>query len=521
MRPIDYFDRAAEAHPEHPALIGGGVSFTYSEARARTEGIARGLYGAGFEFGEAVAVLAPNDVGAMLCVLGAIRAGGPWVPVNVRNAVSTNAAYMTYVRTRWLFYHSSVAPMVAEIRSQVPELKGVICIDAQDGDTPSLATFIARAEDTDIPDWNDPFGRPDHPISLWPTGGTTGPSKGVIMSNRSFGTLIEMGLRYFDIGEPPVHLAVAPITHAAGAMIIVLAGLSATSVILPGFDALEVLKAIDKYRVTHLFLPPTAYYAMLDHPQVGDFDYSSLRQMLIAAAPVSPDKFQAGIDVFGPCICQSFGQAESPMIVSWLPPEVVVAAVKGDHPERLKSCGAPTSACQVAILDDDGNHLPPGERGEICVRGPLVTPGYFERPEATAEARTFGWHHTGDIGYQDQDKYLYIVDRKKDMIITGGFNVFAAEVEAPILALPEITECAVIGIPDEKWGEAIKAICVLKAGETLSPDDVLSYCKQKLGGVKAPKSVEFWDAIPKTPIGKTDKKEIRAKYWTDKDRGVH
>ena len=162
-----------------------------------------------------------------------------------------------------------------------------------------------------------------------------------------------------------------------------------------------------------------------------------------------------------------------------------------------------------------------GERGEICCRGPLVTPGYFEKPEATEQARKFGWHHTGDVGYLDDDGYLYIVDRKKDMIITGGFNVFATEVEQPILAMAEVLECAVIGVPDDKWGEMITAVVVLKDGEALNAETVIDRCRPKLGGVKTPKAVEFWDAIPKTAVGKTDKKAIRKAFWGDSDRGVN
>jgi len=168
-----------------------------------------------------------------------------------------------------------------------------------------------------------------------------------------------------------------------------------------------------------------------------------------------------------------------------------------------------------------GNLLPPGERGEIVARGSLVTPGYYNNPEATAQIRSFGWHHTGDIGYRDEHGYFYIVDRKKDMIITGGFNVYSVEVEAAILALPEIRECAVIGVPDDKWGEAVKAIVVLKEGAALDEDKILAHCKEVLGGVKAPKSIEFRDQIPKTPTGKTDKKALRAPYWAGLERAVH
>jgi acyl-CoA synthetase (AMP-forming)/AMP-acid ligase II len=166
----------------------------------------------------------------------------------------------------------------------------------------------------------------------------------------------------------------------------------------------------------------------------------------------------------------------------------------------------------VAILNESGKQLDNGERGEICCRGPLVTPGYYKKPEATEEARKFGWHHTGDVGMLDEHGYLYIVDRLKDMIITGGFNVFSAEVEAPILAIPEVLECAVIGVPDEKWGEAIKAIVVLRDGMEITAEEILTRTRKDLGGVKTPKSLEFWPSIPKTNVGKTDKKAIREKF---------
>jgi fatty-acyl-CoA synthase len=523
MRPIDYFDRGVRLGPERPFLVSAGRQFSFAEAQAMTVDIAKGLYANGFEIGDSVAVYSPNDPTAVVCIYAVARAGGAWIPVNVRNAPGTNAQYMAYVDTRWLFFHSEVAREAAEVMENLPDLKGAICIDADDCGGVSLEAFRSSGSGVDIPDWSDPFSASDHVFSRWPTGGTTGPSKGVEMSNHAIVTMFELGLRHY-VGERTddiVHLAVAPITHAAGLMIGVFAAEGGTTVVHPGFDATAVLAAIQEHKVTHIFLPPTAYYALLGHPGVKDYDCSSLRQILVAAAPVSPDKFREGLDVFGPVICQCYGQAEVPMLISMLPPEVVAAAARGDHPERLKSCGKATSCTQVAILDDDGNAMPLGERGEICCRGPLVTPGYFEQPEATARARKFGWHHTGDIGYLDEDGYLYIVDRKKDMIITGGFNVFAAEVEAPILAMPEVLECAVIGVPDDKWGEAITAIIVLKQGASLTPETLMERCRPKLGGMKSPKAVEFWDAIPKTSVGKTDKKAIREKFWGDRERAVN
>ncbi|MGR8918456.1 MAG: AMP-binding protein, partial [Gammaproteobacteria bacterium] len=478
---------------------------------------------AGFASGDSVAVYSPNDPGAVVCVFACMRAGGAWVPVNVRNAAATNAEYMGYVGTRWLFFHSAVEVAAREVMAALPGLAAAVCIDRAVDGCASLEEFCAAAADFDLPDLSDPYGAPDAVFARWPTGGTTGPSKGVEITNANIVTMMELGLKHY-VGDDPddiVHLAVAPITHAAGLTTCVFAAVSGATVIHESFDAGAVLAAIEAERVTHVFLPPTAYYALLDHPDAARRDTSSLRMVLIAAAPVSPDKFRRGVEVFGPVICQCYGQAEAPMLISMLSAATVAAAAAGDHPERLKSCGQVTSCTEVGILDDEGVLLARGERGEICCRGPLVTPGYYERPEATAEARKFGWHHTGDVGYLDEDDYLYIVDRKKDMIITGGFNVFATEVEAPILALPEVLECAVIGVPDERWGESIKAVVVLNPGATVDGDGIVARVRDKLGGVKTPKSVEIWDAIPKTAVGKTDKKAIRARYWGDAERGVN
>ena len=319
----------------------------------------------------------------------------------------------------------------------------------------------------------------------------------------------------------PNDLVTAPLTHAAGPVSTACLSFGATNVIMPGFDALGVMENIQKHKITHIYLPPTALYAMLDHPRLKEFDFSSLQICLLVGSPVVPEKFKQAIGVFGDCVCQCYGQVESPLITTWLPPEVAAAAARGDHPERLKSAGKPTHPVRVGIMDDDGNLMPDGERGEIVVRGALVSHSYFELPEQTAEVRKFDWHHTGDVAYRDKDGYIYIVDRKKDMIVTGGFNVFSTEVEACVMEMNSVAQCAVIGVPHERWGEAIKAIVVPATGASVTEDEVIAHCKTRLGGVKAPKSVDFWDDIPKTANNKIDKKAIRAKYWAGSDRNVH
>jgi acyl-CoA synthetase (AMP-forming)/AMP-acid ligase II len=525
MRTIDYIDRGVDIDPDRTAIIDieGGEKYSFREMQAITHKIAWAMKKSGHKHQEPAAIYSPNAAGVLLTLLGLWRMGAIWIPVNARNAIDANIQYMNYVHCAFLFYHSKYREDALNLKRHVPSIRTLVCLDKEDGDIPSLEKFIADAGDEPYPDWGDAFGNLEDVVGIFPTGGTTGPSKGVIVNHLGWNTMLGIATNAWgrDI-QHPVCLVTAPLTHAAGPVSTAMLSVGATNVIMPGFEALGVLKNIDKYRVTNIYVPPTALYALLERPELHDYDYSSLRYMLLVGSPVSPDKMKRAVEVFGPCICQSYGQVESPMITTWLPPDVVAAAARGDHPERLASCGRPSYPVRVGIMDEEGHLLPPGERGEIVVRGPLVSKEYFDKPEATKEVRTFGWHHTGDVAYRDKDGFIYIVDRKKDMIVTGGYNVFSAEVEACVMEMDQVAECAVIGVPHDKWGEAVTAIIVPAANKgKLTAEDVIGYCKKRLGGVKAPKMVEFWPEIPKTPANKMDKKSIRAKFWSGSDRNVH
>lgn len=521
MRNIDYFDKSADLNPGRAVLVDGETRISYAEMRALTHRFARAMEASGAVRQEPAAIMSPNHGAVLTCLLGLWRYGAVWIPVNTRNALDANIAYLTYVRAAWLFYHSSYAEDAARVKAAVPTIRHMVCIDAE-GEG-SLDAFMAKDDgdgEVEFEDWGDPTGDPDELVAIIATGGTTGPAKGVRIPNRSWGALMET-IGNLMPAQDPVCLATAPLTHAAGPVAMAAVAMGSTVVTLPRFDAELVMDAIQRHRVTHMFLPPTALYTLLAHPRARDFDYSSLKYFLLAGSPVSPDKLKQAVDVFGPCMCQSYGQTEAHMIVTWLPPEVVAAAARGDHPERLLSCGRPSYPVRVELMDEEGQILPPGEVGEIVVRGGLVGGGYYELPEATAEARAFGWHHTGDVGRKDEAGFVYIVDRKKDMIVTGGFNVFSAEVEAAVMELDAVRECAVIGAPDEKWGEAVTAIVALNPGADIAEAEIIAHCKVQLGSVKAPKAVHVWDEVPRTPAGKFDKKAIRARFWGGEGRNVH
>ncbi len=518
MRPIDYFDKGADAFPDRDAILAADGTYrcTFREAQEASHRIARAMWARGMRGQERVALFAPNDPRVLLCILGLLRSGGAWLPVNPRNALDANIDYLNHVEAVWLFYHSSFAEELREIRSRVPSLEHFVCIDE------GLEAFMDEGSEADDIDWADAYGNPDWLVGLFPTGGTTGAAKAVQVGFLSWGTMTEMGARFWAPGdvEHPVCLSSAPLTHAAGVVALTLFNVGATNVVMPGFDAPAVLRNIERHRVTHMFLPPTALYALLGQPDVREHDYSSLRTFLLVASPVAPEKVREAVEVFGPCVCQSYGQVEAPMIMTWLDQATIAAAARGDHPERLASCGRASYPVKLAIMDDDGTLLPPGERGEIVCRSNLVNPGYYANPGATAAMRGGNWHHTGDVAYMDDDGFVYIVDRKKDMIITGGFNVYSAEVEAAVLELSGVRECAVIGIPHEKWGETVTAVVVLAEGASVTGDGVIAHCKSRLGSVKAPKVVEFADELPKTAAAKLDKKALRERYWEGSARQV-
>ncbi len=520
MRVIDFFDKAVAAAPERVAFIADEARYTYRDFQSYATRIACGIVERGLTEAGRIAVYSPNDVDAFACVLASFRANATWVPINARNALEANIDFMNLTECEWLFYHSTFAGNVAKIRAEVPTLKHLVCIDACDREIASLEAFMQATTLTAIPDIHYD---PHRMATILGTGGTTGRSKGIMWDNLTWATLIaETGLSIGLSPQPPVHLCVAPMTHAAGILTFMLTPQAPTNVVLDKIEPLEIMQAIERHRVTHLFLPPTALYAMLAHPRVREFDYSSLTHFLIAASPVAPDKLAEAVQIFGPCMCQCYGQVEAPMLITYLPPAELAAAVHEPAlRHRLKSCGKPCSLSLMGIMDDDGRLLPRGERGEVVVRGSLVAPCYYKNPQGTAEAHQFGWHHTGDVAYWDEDGYVYIVDRKKDMIITGGFNVFSAEVEAAINGHPAVENCAVIGVPDAKWGEAVTAIVLLRPGKTATDIEIVEFAKQRLGGVKAPKNVEFWPELPRSPVGKVLKTEIRKKFWANAERAVN
>jgi fatty-acyl-CoA synthase len=356
---------------------------------------------------------------------------------------------------------------------------------------------------------------PDDIAILNYTGGTTGKSKGALRTHRRAAGSSNAILSDFEIPDTPSYLAVAPISHVAGTKVLPTLMRGGTVHMLRGFDPDAVLKTIARERINFTLLVPTMIYVLLDHPALDKADLASLELLLYGASAMSPSRLIEGIERIGPVFSQLYGQTEC---------YPVSVLRKADHdpktPELFLSCGFPIAACDVKILNDDDRPVEPGEAGEICVRAPHVMSEYWKRPEQNAETLKNGWLHTGDIARADERGYIFILDRKKDMIVSGGFNIFPREVEDVLSQHADVALVAVVGVPDDKWGEAVTAVVVPREGARPSAEELINLVKARKGSAHAPKHIRFVSELPMTSVGKVDKKVLKAGFWVGRERMV-
>lgn len=514
MRLIDFFDRSAALSPDKPFVKQGDVARSYAQTSDSTHRIAAALARDGFGPGARVGIYTQNDWRGLEAILGLYRAGCVMVPINVRNAVAQNAEILGDLAVEVLFFHSNFAQEVAEVRAACPNIRAAICIDG--GAMPALQDWMAPPG-TRAPDL------PHDPQDLWTlysTSGTTGRSKGVRhLHLTNLVTSMDM-LHALQVHGPVRHLVVAPMTHFAGTFIFALTITGGTHILMDSAEPADILAAIERERAEILFLPPTLIYRMLAEPALHAHEYSSLHRFVYAAAPMAPEKLREAIAAFGPVMSNFYGQAEALGPISFLPPEDHRPDAGAPWDQRLMAIGRPSILRRVAVVDVDGHPQPPGKPGEVAVKSWGVTPGYENNPAATEEAFRNGWYLTGDVGIADDEGYVTLVDRKKDVIISGGFNIYPAEVERELLSHPDVLEAAVIGVPDPDWGEAVKAVIELRAGAEVAAEDLIALCKSRLGSLRAPKSVVFVETLPRNATGKVLKREIRAPYWEGRSRAI-
>jgi acyl-CoA synthetase (AMP-forming)/AMP-acid ligase II len=518
MAIIDFFDRGWRLNPAGAAYIQDERAYTYNEVGALSCRIANKLLALGLPKQTKGAVWSGNDVTAWTCTLGLWRANKVWIPVNPRSSAEDNRYIIDTFDCEILFFQNAYAPVVDSLRGALTKVKHWVCIDADLPWAPSLDSWLADASAA-MP--LVPYEM-DDVVMLTPTGGTTGTPKGVMNTHRSLQTFVGFTLMTcsYRNGEQPVNLAAAPMTHTAGVLSVPCTAQGGTVVVITKPDPATLIDSVARFRVTEFFLPPTVIYRLLETPGIGDADFSSLKYLMYGAAPMSVEKLKKAIEVFGPVMMGGYGQSEAPAGISHLrPDEHLVDGVLASD-ERLSSVGRTNPLVRVEIMDDGGRILPAGETGEICVRGDVVMKGYYKDPQKTAETIVDGWLHTGDIGHFDGDGCLHITDRKKDMIITGGFNVYPSQVEQVLWGHPAVQDCAVIGVPDEQWGEAVKAVVELNPGQSVPADELIALCKQRLGSVMAPKTVDFIESLPRSPVGKVLKKDLRQQYWQAAQRKI-
>lgn len=509
----DLLITALERNADRPALYLGDVVLTGGQMRDQISSFGQALESLGVGKGSTVAMLSKNrpevliSVGSQMILGCRNTALAPMGSLDDHSYILGDAEIETLI-----FDPTAFQGRAAELKAAVPTLKNLFSLGPSEVgvDILELAkTFAPQRLVAAAVDGDDPS-------SMVYTGGTTGKPKGVVNTFRSGVTLPQIQMAEWQFPDEMRFLACTPLSHAGMAFFVPTLMRGGSLVVLPAFEPGAVLEAIEKYKITSTMLVPTMIYMLLDHPDLETRDVSSLQTLFYGAAAMSPSRLQEGIAKLGPIFFQYFGQSECGMTITVMRKE----EHDPENVERLASCGRPVPWLDVRLLDDDLNEVAQGELGEICVRGPLVMKEYWRKPQETAEALRGGWLHTGDIARADKDGFLYIVDRKKDMIVTGGFNVFPREIEDVISGHPAVASVAVVGVPDEKWGEAVKACVVLRDGQTVESAELVERVRSAKGSVHAPKSVDFVDALPLTPLGKLDKKALRAQFWEGAARSV-
>ena len=498
---------------DRPCLHLGDKTATYSEVRARTSQYAQALASKGLGVGSTVAVLSANRPEVLYNMAAASITGCRSTPLHPLGSAADHAYVLTDAGIETLVFDGAVFDgRAAEMAERVPTLKHLLAF----GSSTVGEDYAALADGFEPQPLTPPDVAPEDVCALIYTGGTTGHPKGVMGTYRSAACMTMIQMAEWEWPDEIRFLVATPLSHAAGAVFVPTILNGGALYVLDSFSPDVFFDAVERHRITTTMLVPVMLYVLLDNPRATEADLSSLKTVFYGASAISPTRLEEALEKWGPIFFQFYGQSEAPMTLTVLR--------KGEHdpsvPGRLASCGRPVPWVHVALLDDDDRQVAEGEAGEICVRCPMVMTGYWQMPEQTAEVFSGGWLHTGDIGRFDEDGYLTIVDRTKDMIVTGGFNVFPRELEDVLATHPAVAQAAVIGVPDDRWGEAVKAVIVLRPNAVATDEELIALVKNAKGSVQAPKSVDFVDQIPCSALGKPDKKALRAKYWGDRDRGV-
>ena len=504
----------ARIRPQETAIWFEGQETSFAEIDARSNQVANALLAANVEPGDRIAYLGKNMDVYYEIMFGTAKVRGALAAINNRLAAPEMQFIASDAKAKVLFVAKEFYEIAGIIADELPDLKGIIAIDGGHPEWPSYQDVIGRfpADDPALKAEAD-----DDVIQLY-TSGTTGLPKGVMLTNANYLAFMRSGAvlewSSYDAGEAVMNAM--PLFHVAGVNVGILAmAQGAQTVILREIDPAQLLKLIPEKKIAHAFWVPAVILMITQVPNVDQVDFSSLKQVFYGASPITEDLLVAAQKLMDARFTQLYGLTETVGGGTFLPPEAHDPAWG-----KLRSCGVPYPGTIIRCMDADGNPVPTGDIGEIAIKSDFVMKGYWNRPEATQEAIRNGFFYTGDAGYFDEDGFLFIHDRMKDMIISGGENIYPAEVENAVFGHPEVADVAVIGVPDEKWGEAVKAIIVAKPGTNPDPNGIIAWAKERIAGYKVPKSVDFIEVMPRNPSGKILRKDLREKYWEGIERRV-
>ncbi len=514
--------RAAEKFPHKTAIIQDGKSFSYAQFNQRINRLASALGNLGLAKGERLGVLTKNCHQFLEIYFAAAKTGAIFCPYNYMLTPAELKGLMEYSSPRFLFYSQEFEAMMPDTAGSVPAVERAVCLEtpgwSQALDYEGLIAGGTKAEpmaevgDLDV-------------MSIFFTSGTTGLPKGAMRSHRHILSTAVTGLIENQISYGEIALIATPMYHVAfedliGRCFFV----PNTSVVYTKpFEPAAVLKTLAQEKITNCLMVPTMIAALLNTPEIETTDLSALKRIFYVGAPMPVELLRQALKVFGKQgtgFCQQYGQTETGPLTTILPPEDHVADGPEEQVKRLASAGRPVLDYQVRIVDEAGGEVPRGEVGEIAVKSEAMMLGYWQLPEKTAEKMQDGWLLTGDMGYMDDDGYIYIVDRKDDLIISGGKNIYPREVEEALYEHPAVLEAVVVGVPDDYWGEAVKAVVALKPGAEADAEAIQEFAAEKLARYKAPKTLEVWEDLPKSATGKLLRRKVREVYWEGTGRKI-
>ena len=519
MRLHDFLDYRAREHGEAEFAIQGNRRISYGEALAETNRLANAFVSAGLQIGDRIAVLSKNSIEFVLLYFAAAKAGVVPVPLNYRLAPVEWSYILKDAGAKLLIAAGEYPQAIDLIRGELTTVERFVAIDSPDAAGWDDYCRWVAGQPTTSP---NRFITADHDLYQMYTSGTTGHPKGAVLTHRAVAMhLMQVGLA-LEIQPGERVLLVAPIFHVAAANLAAFPSVYAGGClyIQTDFKPGEVVRALSEERIgLAVFVPAMIQACLTAVPDVAQRRYDSLRLIHYGASPIAEQTLRRAMEVFQCDFSQGYGMTELTAAITYLSSADHRRAL-AEKPDLLLAAGRPTVGTEVRIVDANDTPLPIGTIGEIIARGPQLMKGYWNQPEATAETLRGGWMHTGDAGVLDDEGYLYIQDRIKDMIVSGGENIYPRIVEEILYQHPAIAEAAVIGVPDERWGETVKAIVVLRQEMTATAEEIMEFCQGKVGGFERPRSVDFVAALPRTPSGKVLKRTLREPYWAGQQRRV-